>query len=165
MGVPVLPNKGTWGNDANGYQVNQTNSVTAILALILGALQQMVIYLSTGGGGGSGGNVTVEGPIGAQTAAASVAVTQGAGANNLSTTQVATATTQVSLAIARPTRKSIVFENLDSAITIYVGPTGITSSTGYPIPFGQARVFTWTGQFFAVSASGTPLMAVSDEFD
>lgn len=112
-----------------------------------------------------GGNVTVEGPLGAQTAAASVAVTQGAGANNLSTTQVATATTQVSLANSRPTRKSIVFENLDAAITIYVGPTGITSSTGYPIPFGQARVFTWTGQFFAVSASGTPLMAVSDEFD
>jgi len=103
--------------------------------------------------------------LGAAPAAASLPVTQGAGAANLATAQVATATSQVAAAIARPTRKSIVFQNLDAAITIYVGPTGITSSTGVPIPPGGGRSFTWAGQFFAVSASGTPVLSVSDEYD
>jgi len=114
---------------------------------------------------GGGYNVTVVGPLGPQTAAESVAVTQGAGAANLATAQVATATSQVAAAIARPTRTSVVFQNLDATITIYVGVTGLSSSTGVPILAGQARVFTWAGAFFAVSASGTPTLSVSDEYN
>jgi hypothetical protein len=95
-----------------------------------------------------------------------VAVTQGAGAANLATAQVnLNGATQVAIAAARPTRKSVVFQNLDAAITMYVGPTGVTSSTGVPIAAGGGRSFTWAGQFFAVSASGTPTISVSDEYD
>lgn len=84
MGVPVLPNKGQWGNDVDGTQLGPTSSMSHIWACILGALQQLVGL--GGGGGGSGGNVTVAGPLGAQTSASSVAtVISGATANGNTT--------------------------------------------------------------------------------
>lgn len=88
----------------------------------------------------------------------------GVGAANLAVAQVATATSQVAAAIARPTRSTVLFRNLDASITIYVGPTGVTSSNGVPILPGAGQSFTWVGAFFAVSASGTPTLLVTDEY-
>jgi hypothetical protein len=57
----------------------------------------------------------------------------------------------------------IQVKNTDSAITIYLGGVGVTSSTGYPLLAGQSISFGLLGSGdvpYAISASGTPTVAV-----
>jgi hypothetical protein len=94
-----------------------------------------------------------------------VAVTRQQGAANLSCSQVTTSTTSGTLAIARATRRSILIRNLDAAITVYVGTGTVTSSNGFPLLAGESCPFSWVGAINVIAASGTPVVAIADEFD
>lgn len=57
-----------------------------------------------------------------------------------------------------------IIKNLDAAITVYIGPVGVTSSTGYPLLPGQSLPFSFIttemGTVYCVAASGTPTLAI-----
>lgn len=94
-----------------------------------------------------------------------VSVQSAKGAANLSTPQITTSTTAATLVVARPTRRSVLIRNLDTTITVYVGPATVTSSNGFPIRAGEAIPFSWVGLIQVIAASGTPIVAVADEYD
>lgn len=84
------------------------------------------------------------------------------GSPSRSISQVATSGTEVSVASARTTRRSCTIKNIGN-ITVYVGPTGVTSSNGFPLEPGEAISFSTTGQLFAISSSDSTV-AVWDEY-
>lgn len=61
-----------------------------------------------------------------------------------------------------PNRIFAEVQNLDAAITVYVGKDStVDAATGYPVRPGAA--FSWedyTGPIWAVAASGTPVVAL-----
>ena len=81
---------------------------------------------------------------------------------SLKGTGVATAQTALnsSSAVAILTAKSRVFaeiKNVDASISIYVGDTGVTSSTGYLVKAGEAfQLDNFVGVLYAIAASATP---------
>lgn len=87
------------------------------------------------------------------------------GAANLVIGRGNASTSAATLAIARPTRRSILIRNLDGNITIYVGPATVTSANGFPLLAGESSPFTWTGLIQIIAASGTPAYALADEYD
>lgn len=97
---------------------------------------------------------TAGAPINAKVGAANAPVTRG-------TASVTAAT----LAVARPTRRGILIRNLDTSLTIYLGPATVTAANGFPLLPGESAPFSWVGLIQVISASGTPAYAVWDEFD
>lgn len=88
-----------------------------------------------------------------------------AGATNLTVSRATASTTAATLAVARPTRRSILIRNLDPAITIYVRSAIVTSANGFPILPGEGIPFSWVGLIQVIAASGTPAYAVADEYN
>lgn len=79
----------------------------------------------------------------------------------IAVTNVASATTAggTVLITASAARKELHIRNIDASITVYIGNTGLTSSTGYKLAAGEEKIFkgpiagiAW----YSLSASGTP---------
>lgn len=87
------------------------------------------------------------------------------GAANLATGQVTTSGTAGTLVSSRTTRRSVTVKNVDSTITVYVGPATVTTSNGFEIKAGESKTFTWTGTIQVIAASGTPVVHYADEYD
>lgn len=87
------------------------------------------------------------------------------GAGNIASSQLATSTTAATLVVARPTRRSVTIKNLDTTITVYVGPATVTASNGMPLKAGESISVTWVGLIQVIAASGTPTVASLDEYD
>jgi len=87
------------------------------------------------------------------------------GAANQATAQVALTTTAAQVVAARATRRNVLIVNTDTAITVYVGNTGVTSATGLPILPGQGITIPSVAAQFAVAASGTPTVAYFETYD
>lgn len=87
------------------------------------------------------------------------------GAKNLSSSQVTLSTSASTLANARPTRTSVLFTNLDSSISVYIGPATVTSGNGQILKAGQSIPYTFTGLIQGIAASGTPTVSVADEYN
>lgn len=87
------------------------------------------------------------------------------GAANVSVLRATASTSAATLAIARATRTGILIRNLDTAITIYVGPATVTSGNGFPILPGESCPFSWVGLIQVIAASGTPAYAAFDEYN
>ena len=66
--------------------------------------------------------------------------------------------TATAIAAIRPNRYGALVQNTDSSITVYVGNTGVTSSTG-----GSLYLPTFAA-LYAISASGTPSVTVTEFF-
>lgn len=120
------------------------------------------------------GNLGVAGAAGSNTTAIDqttpgttngVSVRSVKGAANLATGQVALSTTAATAVVARPTRRGVTLKNLDAAITIYYGPATVTAGNGMELKPGESTVVTWVGLIQAIAASGTPTIAVADEYD
>lgn len=90
---------------------------------------------------------------------------QPTGAANESNGQTTLSATSAQLVPARPTRTGVVIVNIDAAITIYLGPAGVTSSTGLPLAPGQSVPLTWVGAIYAVAGSATPKASFWDEYN
>lgn len=88
-----------------------------------------------------------------------------AGATTGATSQVTTSTTAATLAIARPTRRSLLIKNIDATITVYIGPATVTALNGMPLKAGESVVVSAVNLWQVISASGAPVVAVLDEWD
>lgn len=91
--------------------------------------------------------------------------TTSVGAAHAANSQVTTSTSAGTVAIARPTRRSVTFTNLDGAITVWVGITGVTTSNGMRLLPGQSIEKTSVVLWQVIADSGTPKVAVLDEYD
>jgi hypothetical protein len=86
------------------------------------------------------------------------------GPANVAVSQVTATTTAATLAGARATRCSLVIKNTDAAITVYVGPATVTSGNGMPVKAGESLAVSWVGLVQVISASGSPVVAIWDEY-
>lgn len=86
------------------------------------------------------------------------------GAANLANGQVTATTTAGTLVIARPTRTSVLFRNLDSSISVYIGKATVTSSTGTLLKAGESWPVTYVGLWQVIAVSGTPVVSYADEY-
>ena len=89
----------------------------------------------------------------------------GAGAANLATSQVTASGTAGTVAIARPTRRQVTIKNTDAAITVYIGPATVTSGNGMPLKAGESITVRSVVLVQVIAASGSPVVAVMDEYD
>lgn len=87
------------------------------------------------------------------------------GATNEANSQVATSTAAATLVIARPTRVSCLVRNLDATITVYIGKATVTAGNGMPLKAGESVVITAVTLWQVIAASGTPTVAVIDEYN
>ncbi len=108
--------------------------------------------------------VSAANPMPSTAIVSNVTVSQ-AGAAHEANSQVATSTTAGTLIIARPTRRSCLIRNLDSSITVYFGAATVTAGTGMPLKAGESTVVTAVTLWQVIAASGTPTVAVVDEYD
>lgn len=88
------------------------------------------------------------------------------GAANLATSQTATnAVTATLIVAARPTRRSALVTNTSTSISVYIGNSGVTSTTGQLLIAGAACTFPVNCALYAISASSTPTVCVSEAYD
>lgn len=88
------------------------------------------------------------------------------GATNLATSQVTSTGTAATLAAARATRRSILFTNLSSSGSVYIGPATVTTGNGQKLGPGQSCPFTWVGLFQVIDDGATHCVVnVADEYD
>lgn len=88
------------------------------------------------------------------------------GAANYTTTQVAlNASTATLLKALNSTRRAILVTNNDSSITVYVGVSTVTSSTGHKLAAGASITIPTTAAVYAISASGTPSVSITEVYD
>lgn len=91
---------------------------------------------------------------------------QAYGAASLAATQNALSTTAEAIFAARPTRTRAVVKNIDSSITVYVGEADtVTSSTGMSLLAGESISLFTTAAVYAIAASGTPTVALLEEYE
>lgn len=113
--------------------------------------------LSVLSGGSGGGGIVPSSPGSLAT---------NAGANHAAVKSQTSTGTAAALAVARPTRRSMLVTNTDAANTVWIGPAGVTSSTGFPIAAGQGVSVTWTGAWYIVdNGSSHAVVGVVDEYD
>lgn len=79
--------------------------------------------------------------------------------------QNALSTSEEVILAARADRKRAIIKNLDAAITVYVGPTGVTSGNGTEIKAGESTAIYSRGVLYGIAASGTPTISVHEEFN
>ncbi len=53
--------------------------------------------------------------------------------------------------------------NFGSA-TVFYGPSGVTTATGFPLPAGAAATISTTGALYGIAASGTQTIGVMETF-
>lgn len=89
------------------------------------------------------------------------------GAANLTTAQVAlNASTATIVAAARATRRCVFVMNISATITIYWGASsGVSSSTGVPLAPNTGISIPTNAVVYAISASATPSVAISEVWD
>lgn len=90
----------------------------------------------------------------------------GKGAANLATSQVTSTGTATTLAIARPTRRSVLFTNTSATGLVRVGPATVNAGNGQILGPGQSCPFTWVGLFQVIDDNISHcVVCVADEYD
>jgi len=88
------------------------------------------------------------------------------GAANLGTSQVTVSSSSAtSLLAARATRRAALVTNNDSTISIYVGGASVATNTGHKLAAGNSITIPYVGAIYAIAASGSPVVSVSEVFD
>lgn len=87
------------------------------------------------------------------------------GGANLNTSHVTATTAAATLAIARPTRRSVTIKNTDTSLTVYVGEATVTAAKGMEIKAGESWPLDFTGLIQVIAASGTPVVDIADVYD
>lgn len=85
------------------------------------------------------------------------------GAPKFAASQNALSTNDEEILAARPQRISALIRNTDASITVYIGAEGV-DSTGFSLPAGASVTLTTTASVWAVAASGTPTIAIWEEY-
>lgn len=90
------------------------------------------------------------------------------GAAHAASSHVTASTSASTLAIARATRRSCLFRNLDASINVWIGPATVTSGTGgngMILKPGESIPVTAITLWQVIAESGSPIIAVTDEYD
>jgi hypothetical protein len=87
------------------------------------------------------------------------------GAAHQANSQVTASNVAGTLIAARPTRRSCLIRNMDTSITVYLGAATVTSANGMQLKAGESVVVTAITLLQAIAASGSPVIAVFDEYD
>lgn len=75
-------------------------------------------------------------------------------------TQVSLTTSAAIIVAANTARQGLVIKNIDASIVVYIGATGVTSSTGYPLAAGESVALSISSSaWYGVAASSTPKVA------
>lgn len=114
--------------------------------------------------GGAGTGLTIGGPLGSSTAAASVAVVQATPQNNAAArASVPNSATQVGATHA--TRANMLVKNTDASLTIDVGfSNAVTSGGGFPLKPGESASFSGPQVWAIASAAGPVSVAYFDSW-
>lgn len=88
-----------------------------------------------------------------------------AGAAHEANSQVTASTSAGTLVIARPTRRTCLVRNTDAAINVYIGGATVTNANGMILKPGESTVITAVTLWQVIAASGSPVVAVVDEYD
>lgn len=91
-------------------------------------------------------------------------MTEPYGARQFSSTTNALSTTAEIVLAARPQRIQAILLNTDASITMYVGDASV-DSTYFPLKGGASMTLTTTAVVYAVAATGTPTLAIFEEFN
>ena len=104
-------------------------------------------------------------PVLPDTAAGDLAATRGATApaTGLATAQGSATSTSAQLIAARTGRRSVTLYNTGS-VTVFVGASGVTTTTGFPVPAGSALTIGFAGALFVVTVSGTAAVSSYEVF-
>lgn len=86
------------------------------------------------------------------------------GASNLNTYQASSMGASALLVQARATRRSVLIRNLDTANTVWVGPTP-AALTSFPIKPGESIPFTFVGAIYVIDNGSHALLAIADEYN
>lgn len=88
------------------------------------------------------------------------------GAANIAVSQNALSTTAEVIAASRPTRVRVIVRNQDASISVYVGHSdAVTSSNGFLLKAEESVSFYTTAALYAIAASGTPSVSVTEEYE
>jgi hypothetical protein len=87
------------------------------------------------------------------------------GAPNQASGQVTASTTAATLIAARTTRRSVLVRNLDSTISVYVGPATVTSANGMLLKAGESVPLDTRALIQVIAASGSPVVAFYEVYD
>lgn len=87
------------------------------------------------------------------------------GAARQANSQVTASTTAGTLIVARATRRGCLIRNLDATISVYIGAATVTSSNGMLLKAGESVVVSGVTLYQVIAASGSPVVAVIDEYD
>lgn len=87
------------------------------------------------------------------------------GAANLASSQVTSTAAAATLVIARPTRRSVLIRNLDTANSVWVGPATVTTGNGMQIKAGESCPFTWVGLIQVIDNGSHAAVGIADEYD
>lgn len=79
------------------------------------------------------------------------------------TAQQTATSSAVALASQALVNGAVVTALTTNTVTVYVGPSGVTSSTGYPLTAGQSISFgvTNTNAIYIIAPTGSPVVAVA----
>lgn len=167
--APVAPRKRSAG--AAGFLSEEIMKTKLILLLLAAAAIAAPVaradgYFLTDATPGRFNSTTVNDKETPHVIVASGTVTAtAAGAANVASSQVAASTTAGTLVIARPTRRSCLVRNLDTSISVYIGPATVTAGNGMLLKPGESVPITAVTLWQVIAASGTPTVAVLDEYD
>ena len=87
------------------------------------------------------------------------------GAIQAAPSQVTASITASTLVIARKTRTSCLVRNTDATISVYIGTATVTSANGMILKAGESVVITGQNLWQVIAASGSPVIAIIDEFN
>ena len=107
-------------------------------------------------------SVTAEQTMATNSAYASTSANQ-LGTANFAPAQVSVAATATPLVTARAARRSVTIYNTGTA-AIYLGGSGVTATSGFPIPSGGTLTVAFAGALYAITASGTGAASLYEVF-
>lgn len=83
---------------------------------------------------------------------------------SLVTTQVTSTAAAATLVARRPTRKSVLFHNIDAANSVWIGPPTVTTANGFRLGPGESCPFTTTELLQIIDNGSHAVVHVADEF-
>lgn len=89
------------------------------------------------------------------------------GAAQIATSQVSVKTTLTPIIGPRTSRRGVIIENVTGSDTVYLGTSGSSSTTGYPLPaVANASVYIpTTAAIYGIVASTAQTVGVMEIFD
>lgn len=87
------------------------------------------------------------------------------GAPNYANGQVTTSTTEDTLLAARATRRKVIFKNLDTTDSVYIGAATVTASNGYKLGPGQEITLEITTLIQAIASANSPIVSYIEIYD